>query len=264
MTFPQQQFQPQFGQQPVQQFGQPMQQGAPLPQFPQPTQAAPQQNLQSANDFLAGGGKSFNFGNAQLGFKRLQKPFGGVIVSDPVVSQVTNFTTKQPEFWPDGRPREQLMVTIDTLQGPYPEREDADDDGKRTLYVKGSMVNPFRQAVQKGNGGRGALEVGGLLLGCHTGTNGQAYTWAFEYTPPGQQAPTAPQPPAAPAQQAQPMSPGAMASAGQMTPAQAVQAYQAAVQPNQQAPTALPPVGTPAVAAPTPVQTVANPNPFAQ
>lgn len=243
MTFPQQQFQPQFGQQPAQQYGQILPQHS-LPQFPQPTQAAPQQNLQSANDFLAGGGKSFNFGNAQLGFKRLQKPFGGVVVSEPVVSQVTNFTTKQPEFWPDGRPREQLMVTIDTLQGPYPEREDADDDGKRTLYVKGSMVNPFRQAIQKGNGGRGVLEVGSLLLGCHTGTNGQAYTWAFQYTPPGQQASTAPQQPAA--------------------PAQAVQAYQAAVQPNQQAPTALPPVGTPAVAAPTPVQTVANPNPFAQ
>ena len=210
MTFPQQfpPAQPQgFPQQPpAQQFpGAPAPQAFPgqpqgLPPFPQ---AAPAEPVRSVDEFMSGGGKSINFGKPGE-FKRLNAPFGGKVVSAKV-DNVTNFNTKQIERWPDGRAKEQLVVVLDTIAGPYPEREDANDDGKRTLYVKGSMVNPFRQAVQSGNGGTGAVTPGGLLVGCHTGTNGQAYTWAFQWDPSGQgtgapaAAPQAPaQPSAAP------------------------------------------------------------------
>lgn len=249
MTFPYQQPQPQGypqqqqfpGAQPPQQFpGVP--QGQALPQFPQ-QQAAPTSAPQSVEDFLAGGGgKTINFGNAQLGFKRLGKPFGGKVISAKT-SVVTNYTTKQPERWSNGDPKTQLVIQLDTLAGPYPEREDANDDGKRTLYVKGSMVNPFRDAVLKGNNGSPAIQPGAFVQGCHTGTNGQAYTWAFEYDPQGftgqsraiadqaaaaqTQQPPAPQQYAAPAQQPA----GAGVPQDQAAAFAAWQAQQAAAQP---------------------------------
>ncbi len=156
-----------------------------LPQFPAPTTPTPAANLRSADELLAGGGKSINFGNAQAGFKRLKKPFGGTISGSPTTSQVTNFTTKQPEYWPDGRPREQIQIVLDTTAGFCGEREDEVDDGKRTLYVKGSMFAAVRQALNAAGSGV-QLRDGGSLYGAHTGTNGQAYTWSFLYAPAGQ------------------------------------------------------------------------------
>jgi hypothetical protein len=217
--------------------GVPQDQG--LPQFPA---AAPAEPTRSVDDFLSGGGKSINFGKPGE-FKRLNQPFGGKVVSAKV-GVVTNFTTKQPERWPDGRAKEQLIVVLDTAAGPYPEREDANDDGQRTLYVKGSMVNPFRQAIQAGNGGPGAIKPGGLLVGMHTGVNGQAYTWQFKWDPSGQVSAPAPQAPAQPVAAPQPATvPDDQAAA--------FAAWQA--QQNQAAP-----------AAPVPAQQGAAFNPFAQ
>lgn len=152
-----------------------------LPQFPAAPQAASGADLRSPDDILSGGGKAFTFGNAQLGFKRLNVPFGGKVL-EVSTSQVTHFTTKLPETWPDGRPKLQVVVKIDTTQGQYPEREDESDDGIRSLYVKGSMIAAVRKALSAAGSGV-QLRPNGFLYGCHTGTAGQAYTWMFQYTP---------------------------------------------------------------------------------
>jgi hypothetical protein len=224
------------------QFGQP---AAPLPQFP----SAPAPT--NPDDFLAGGGKSINFGSLNSGgFKRMNIPFGGRVVAKPSISQVTNFTTKLPEQWPDGRPKEQMTVVLDTSAGPYPERDPADpsDNGHRTLFVKGSMVNPFRSAVQAGKAVP-KLEPGDWVFGMHTGTKpgkgGTSYTWWWKVVPRDQQLPgDLPAPVALPPQnaqaapqqysqqpQGQPYAPTGYAA----TPAPAPQAY-APPQPQQYAP----------------------------
>lgn len=46
------------------------------------------------------------------------------------VKQVTNFQTKEPEFFPSGDPKKQVILTLQTSL-----REDADDDGKRSVYI---------------------------------------------------------------------------------------------------------------------------------
>lgn len=60
----------------------------------------------------------------------------GEAVTGTVVSiterQVTDYTTKLPATWADGNPKMELVIVLQTT-----EREDADDDGKRTMRVKG-------------------------------------------------------------------------------------------------------------------------------
>lgn len=46
------------------------------------------------------------------------------------VKQVTNYKTKEPEFFPSGDPKKQVILTLQTSL-----REDADDDGKRSVYI---------------------------------------------------------------------------------------------------------------------------------
>ena len=56
------------------------------------------------------------------------------IIENVTANQVRDFQTKQPAFWNDGSPRLQVLVTIDTgIIDPNVE----DDDGRRTVYIKG-------------------------------------------------------------------------------------------------------------------------------
>lgn len=72
----------------------------------------------------------------------------GVIESVTAV-QVRDFQTKQLTFWDDGSPRLQILVTVDTGRvDPNVE----DDDGRRTIYIKGwgvqrrAWLNALRNA----------------------------------------------------------------------------------------------------------------------
>lgn len=126
-----------FGQQPQQQYGYPQQGYGYQPQQRQPAQ------LSSLGDLLAGNSAKAYFGaNSQPG-----DTVTGVIEKIET-TQVNDFQTKQPAFWNDGRPKEQIHVIIQTqLRDPSVE----DDDGRRSLWVKGwgIQLKAFREACMQ-------------------------------------------------------------------------------------------------------------------
>lgn len=125
-----------FGQ-PQQQYGYPQQGYGYQPQQRQPAQ------LSSLGDLLAGNSAKAYFGaNSQPG-----DTVTGVIEKIET-TQVNDFQTKQPAFWNDGRPKEQIHVIIQTqLRDPSVE----EDDGRRSLWVKGwgIQLKAFREACRQ-------------------------------------------------------------------------------------------------------------------
>jgi len=107
-----------------------------------------------AMDFLFGGSTpsaSFN-GTAPI------KHVGRVKATKKV--QQRAFKSREPEFWPNGDPKMQLVITLET-----DERDPSieGDDGIRNLYVKGkAMTEAVRDAVKE-SGYRGPSLVGGKL-----------------------------------------------------------------------------------------------------
>lgn len=126
-----------FGQQPQQQYGY-LQQGYGY----QPQQRQPAQ-LSSLGELLAGNSAKAYFGaNSQPG-----DTVTGVIEKIET-TQVNDFQTKQPAFWNDGRPKEQIHVIIQTqLRDPSVD----DDDGRRSLWIKGwgIQLKAFRDACRQ-------------------------------------------------------------------------------------------------------------------
>lgn len=111
--------------------------------------------MTTAEDFFTGGSTSAKFptvGTTVAG--RITR------VGEPM--QQRDFSTGEPKTWDDGKPMLQLPVDLAT-----DEREDADDDGVRTLYVKGAMQKAIRDALRKA-GARG-LAVGGHLAVTYSG-----------------------------------------------------------------------------------------------
>jgi hypothetical protein len=110
------------------------------------------------------------FGGAQaLSFKDPATrgvPRGGMIVEPPELAKITDMKTGVPQTWPDGRPKQQLVVTLlcDGSTGGRDERDPHNpaDVGKRRLYVKGYMVSAIRDALQKVN--VRDIAQGGVLL----------------------------------------------------------------------------------------------------
>lgn len=126
-----------FGQQP-QQYGVYSQQGY---GYQQP-QRQPAQ-LSSLGDLLAGN-------SAKAYFDANSQPGDAVtgVIEKIETTQVNDFQTKQPAFWNDGRPKEQIHVIIQTqLRDPSVE----DDDGRRSLWVKGwgIQLKAFREACMQ-------------------------------------------------------------------------------------------------------------------
>lgn len=124
-------------------FGQPQQYGYPQQGYGyQQPQRQPAQ-LSSLGDLLAGNSAKAYFGaNSQPG-----DSVTGVIEKIET-TQVNDFQTKQPAFWNDGRPKEQIHVIIQTqLRDPSVE----DDDGRRSLWVKGwgIQLKAFREACMQ-------------------------------------------------------------------------------------------------------------------
>jgi hypothetical protein len=119
--------------------------------------------MQDTNDFLfGGGGKAAKFDN-------IGDTVEGTI-TDCVINQQTDMETNQPLTWPDGSPRMQLVVTLQTT-----ERTDDNDDGVRRIYAKGgryevasgagtSMKDAIADAVRK-SGAPTLIEGGTLKVG---------------------------------------------------------------------------------------------------
>lgn len=124
-------------------FGQPQQYGYPQQGYGyQQPQRQPAQ-LSSLGDLLAGNSAKAHFGaNSQPG-----DSVTGVIEKIET-TQVNDFQTKQPAYWNDGRPKEQIHVIIQTqLRDPSVD----DDDGRRSLWIKGwgIQLKAFREACRQ-------------------------------------------------------------------------------------------------------------------
>jgi len=82
--------------------------------------------LSNLDDALSGGGGTTAFTkDTPMGTS-----FTGPIV-DAVVRQIKDIKDDKPKFWDDGRPQEQIVIRIQTNH-----RNDEEDDGIRSLYVK--------------------------------------------------------------------------------------------------------------------------------
>jgi hypothetical protein len=95
------------------------------------------------------------------------------IISDCKISQQTSMDDNTPLTWPDGSPRMQLVITLQTEL-----HEGDDDDGVRRLYAKGgryevasgsgsSMKDAIGDAVKRS--GSKTLDEGGTLTVAFTG-----------------------------------------------------------------------------------------------
>lgn len=74
---------------------------------------------------LGGGGNAFPF-------DKIGDKVRGKIV-DFAERQQTDMDTGEPDFWPDGKPKMMIWVELQTQL-----RNDDSDDGKRSVYVRGS------------------------------------------------------------------------------------------------------------------------------
>lgn len=119
----------------------------------------------SLDDALGGGAK---------GFFRSETPVGASVtgtITQVTVIQSTDFATKKPETWDDGRPKELAAVTVQTAL-----REGEDDTGQRAVYIKlwGVQAQALKDAIQAA-GGPGAkassvLVPGATFTATFTGT----------------------------------------------------------------------------------------------
>lgn len=187
-------------------------------------------------------------GSASFPFDTIGDTVTGRVTNLEEVQQ-TDLNTGQPAFWDNGQPKMMYRAELQTQL-----RDDDDDDGTRSIYLKGSKkpeaqssLSAVLQAVRTATG-KAALAVGGTLTLTYIGDgvakqrgHNAPKLYAAQYVAPsvdlsGEQAPAAP---AAQFQQ----------------PAQAAAApvYQ------QPAPQAAAPVYTPPAAAPVPAVAPAAP-----
>lgn len=110
--------------------------------YVQQSQNVPEVKFDSLDSLMNGGGaKAFFNANSQPG-----ATVTGEVVSTEV-TQVTDFQSKQPAFWPSGQPKQQIHIVLQTSLPP----EDEDDDGRRSLWIKGwgVQVKALRDACHK-------------------------------------------------------------------------------------------------------------------
>ncbi|MFB3980359.1 hypothetical protein [Microbacterium proteolyticum] len=137
----------------------------------------------------------------------------GTVKSAPRERQQTKYNSQEPDFWPNGDPKMQILVDLQTDQ-----RADANDDGERTLYVASkNMKRAISEAIR--NAGAADLLPGGVLTVQYVGNDPKsanpqnpAKLYQAQYTAPtsafaAQPAAAAPAPQQAPLQQPLPATP---------------------------------------------------------
>lgn len=139
----------------------------------------------AANALLMGGGvKSVKWGERSIGATVI-----GAIVEQPKAVQMMKYkpagstAPDEPDFWPSGDPKMQIIVVLQTDER---DPSDATDDGKRRLYIEPRMMTPVREAVQRASAP--GLAIGGrLAIRWASGTGqgeGNARQFAAEYSAP--------------------------------------------------------------------------------
>lgn len=170
----------------------------------------------------------------------------GTVKSAPRERQQTKFGSQEPDFWPNGDPKMQILVDLQTDQ-----RADMSDDGARTLYVaSGNMKRAIGEAIRAA--GAPDLQPGGTLTVQYIGNDpasknpaNPAKMYAAQYTAPTSafvQQPAAAAPPVVQTGYQQPsVAPQPVAPPMQQPPVQPVAAPPIA-QPVQQPPVQQQPV----------------------
>lgn len=142
------------------------------------------------DDFLMAGG------GVTAKFPKIGHSYTGIVLSKRSEQRRSYDDPSKLLFWDDGNPKMQAIVELQTnAQGTFDRNgnpEDVeDDDGKRSLYVKGQMQRAIRDAVRKANAS--TLEVGGKLTITYVGTGKQdnpkynpPKLFRAEYVPAGQ------------------------------------------------------------------------------
>jgi len=114
--------------------------------------------LPSINDLLNGkSAPSLSFKDAKVG-----DSFTGIITNAEVAA-VRNYETGEPEFWEDGKPKTQIVVTLATEYG-----DGAEDDGERKAYLAGQKLQAVRQALK--DAGMERLDNGTKFTITYSGT----------------------------------------------------------------------------------------------
>ncbi|NLP82616.1 hypothetical protein HF576_02020 [Microbacterium sp. CFH 90308] len=177
----------------------------------------------------------FDSSNKGLKFDQIGVSHSGTVKSAPRERQQTKFGSQEPDFWPNGDPKMQILVDLQTN-----EREDPNDDGTRTLYVASKNM---KRAISDAIRAAGASDIlpGGVLTVQYVGNDpasanpaNPAKLYAVQYTAPTSAfvQPAAAAPAAQPVQQ----SPTFVPTTANVAPQQAVQQPV----PQQQAPFAAP------------------------
>lgn len=116
-------------------------------------------STQAAENFLSGGAPAAKW--AKVG-----DTFEGTVLSWEMAQQ-TDYDSGEPAVWSDGKPKMQLIITVQseptgfTYEGlRYDRVELPDDDGIRRLFVKAGLQSAFRLAKQKQ---KFNLEAGALV-----------------------------------------------------------------------------------------------------
>ncbi len=101
----------------------------------------------------------FDSGSKGLKFETVGETHIGVVSGEAFERQQMKFGTTEPDFWPSGEPKMQVLVPL-RVDGVTP--DDPDDDGDRTLYVSS---NAMKQAIGKAirDAGVKDIAIGGTL-----------------------------------------------------------------------------------------------------
>ncbi len=102
-----------------------------------------------ADDFFSGGAPSCKF-------DAIGTMYSGTIVAKEMTQQ-RDLSTGEPAFWPDGNPKQMIVITLQTTER---DPQIDDDDGQRRLYVKkpSGMFAAIKTAL-----GKNKLVPGGML-----------------------------------------------------------------------------------------------------
>lgn len=138
----------------------------------------------SANDILlgAGGGKS-------AAFPRIGTIVSGEVISEPESREQTDMITKLVKTFKDGTPMMQVLIRLQTQER---DPNDPEDDGVRTVYAKGKMVQAIGKAMRQAK--VTAVEIGGFLEIAYIGDGPKGdmpippKLFEARYTPPAPQA----------------------------------------------------------------------------
>ena len=101
-------------------------------------------------------------------FKTPGETHTGVITEISDRMPVTKYGTTDPDYWPDGSPKQQVVITLATDER---DPEDPNDSGERSLWVTesrkaGTILAAVIQATRQANA---KLEIGGTLSVSFTG-----------------------------------------------------------------------------------------------